>query len=98
MISQWKSPVTTAVVNKVGYMLEEGRASCLVLCGEEELVFERGVVSEGCHPRRGDWVTLKVEEGEGAKGEVTAVEYLREKRMVGTVESVTGGCGRWVWS
>ena len=76
--------------------MEEGQSSDN-LCGEEEVVFERGVVTDGCYPRRGDWVTLKVEEKEEGREEVTGVAYLREKRVVGVVESITGGCGQWVW-
>ena len=89
IVSQWNSSSTTNIVNKVGYILEEGKGSCLVLCGDEEFVFEREIVPDGCYPRRGDWVTLKLlVEDEDEK--ITSVNYLREKTTRAAVEGYAG--------
>ena len=78
------------MVNKVGYVLEEGRGSCLVLCGEEEFVFQREVISQGYYPRWGDWVTLKITDEDGKEPVISGVACLREKTVTATVESYSG--------
>ena len=73
----------------MGYILDDGKTSCLVLCGEIEYVFGREIVSNGYYLRRGDWVTLKLINEDGIEF-VNSVNSLREKTVTATIESYGG--------
>jgi hypothetical protein len=93
LINQWIPEEEETIVHKVvGFVSEEGKTSCIILCEDEEIIYKREMGRDGYYPRMGDWVSLKLLEEHGDIT-ISNIKPQTQKTIKGHITYFTGRYG-----